>query len=542
MKPIIEIARQIGLDEDDLELYGKYKAKISFSAMERVQDRPAGKLILVTAMNPTPAGEGKTLTSIGLSQAMNQIGKKTIAALREPSLGPCMGLKGGATGSGGAQIVPADEINMHFTGDLHAISSAHNLLAAMVDNHIFHGNELGINPEKVVWKRAVDMNDRAMRHTVIGLQNSGVVREDGHLITVASEIMAIFCLSENIADLRERLGRMIVAYSYDGNPITAKDLRADGAMTALLKDALQPNLVQTCENTPVLVHGGPFANIAHGCSSLMATKLGLKLADYVVTEAGFGADLGAEKFVHIKCRTSGLKPNAAVLVVTAKSMKYNGGVDKGQLTVTNATALLAGFANVKKHVENMHGFGIPVVVAINRFATDTEEEIQMIQEQCREIGIKAVVSQVWAQGGEGGRALAEEVVRLVEDSETQLRFLYELHDGISDKIETIVREVYGGAKVNYSARAKAAIRALEASGLSDLPICMAKTPYSFSDQPKLLGRPAGFTLTVNDIRVSAGAGFVVVFTGNVMIMPGLPKHPLAEEIDVDAQGNILNLS
>lgn len=541
MKPITEIARQIGLHEDDLELYGKYKAKISFSAMERHQDRPNGKLILVTAMNPTPAGEGKTLTSIGLSQAINRIGKKAIAALREPSLGPCMGLKGGATGSGRAQIIPSDDINLHFTGDLHAISSAHNLLAAMVDNHIFHGNELGINPQKVVWKRAVDMNDRAMRHTVIGLQNSGVVREDGHLITVASEIMAIFCLSENIVDLRERLGRMIVAYSYEGTPITAKDLHADGAMTALLKDALQPNLVQTIENTPVLVHGGPFANIAHGCSSLIATKLGLKLSDYVVTEAGFGADLGAEKFVHIKCRKSGLKPHAAVLVVTAKSLKYNGGVEKNQLTQANTASLLEGFANVKKHVENLQGFGIPVVVAINRFATDTEEELQMIQEQCREIGIKAVVSQVWEQGGEGGRALAEEVVRLVEGSEPELQFMYDLKARISHKIEAIVQQVYGGAKVNYSPRAMSAIRALEQSGLSDLPICMAKTPYSFSDQPKLLGRPVGFTLTVNDIRISAGAGFLVVFSGDVMIMPGLPKHPLAEEIDVDAQGNIMNL-
>lgn len=542
MKPITEIASYIGLQEDDLELYGKYKAKISYSVIDKVKDQPKGKLILVTAMNPTPAGEGKTLTTIGLSQALNRIGKKTIAALREPSLGPCMGLKGGATGSGGAQIIPADDINLHFTGDLHAISAAHNLLAAMLDNHLFHGNELGIDTQRIVWKRAVDMNDRALRNTIIGTQNNGVVREDGHFITVASEIMAIFCLSENLQELRERLARMIVAYSYEGKAITAGDLQADGAMTALLRDALQPNLVQTIENTPVFVHGGPFANIAHGCSSLIATRLGLQLADYVVTEAGFGADLGAEKFVHIKCRTSGLAPDAAVLVVTVKSLKYNGGVDKSQLAEANDAAMADGFENVKKHIENLKSFGLPVVVAINRFATDTDEEIRFIQSRCQEIGATAVVSQVWAHGGAGGEELAQAIVQAAESKQAALNFLYETTDSIEHKIKTIVQQVYGGADVKYALKAKKAVMQLEEQGYGNLPICMAKTPFSFSDQPKQLGRPQGFTLTVNDIRLSAGAGFIVVLTGNVMLMPGLPKRPLAECIDVDASGNILNLS
>lgn len=540
MKPIIEIAEQIGIEADDLDLYGKYKAKITNTVWERVQNKDDGKLILVTAMNPTPAGEGKTLTTIGLSQALNQIGRQTIAALREPSLGPCMGMKGGATGSGKAQIVPADDINLHFTGDLHAISSAHNLLAAMIDNHIFHGNALQINPQQVLWKRAVDMNDRALRNIVIGLQQGGV-REDGYMITVASEIMAILCLSESLTDLRNRLGNIIIAYKYTGEPVTARDLEADGAMTVLLKDALKPNLVQTIENTPVFVHGGPFANIAHGCSSVIATKLALKLADYVVTEAGFGADLGAEKFFHIKCRKAGLKPSAAVLVVTVKALKYNGGVSKNELSFENVAAIQAGFANVEKHIENLRAFGVPVIVAINHFATDTDEEISQLQALLRQLNVSSVVSRVWEHGGQGGTDLARQLVELIDREPSQFHYQYNEQDTIISKIETIVRQVYGGADVHLTMKAKKAIRQIEAMGADRLPLCIAKTQYSFSDNPKLIGRPEGFTMHIKDIHLSAGAGFIVVLTGDVMTMPGLPKEPQAVRLDIDADGNVLNL-
>lgn len=541
MKPIIDIAGSLGIEADDLELYGKYKAKLSSSIWDRVQNKADGKLILVTAMNPTPAGEGKTLTTIGLSQALNLIGKQTIAALREPSLGPCMGMKGGATGSGKAQIVPADDINLHFTGDLHAISSTHNLLAAMLDNHLFHGNALQINPQRVLWKRAVDMNDRALRNIVVGLQQ-GAVREDGYMITVASEIMAILCLSESLDDLRTRLGNIIVAYNYAGNPVRARELEADGAMTVLLKDAFKPNLVQTIENTPVIVHGGPFANIAHGCSSVIGTKLGLKLADYVVTEAGFGADLGAEKFFHIKCRKAGLKPSAAVLVVTVKALKYNGGVSKNELGYENLRAIQAGFVNVEKHIENLRSFGVPVIVAINHFATDTDAEIQYLQSLFSQIGVQSVVSQVWERGGEGGVELARQLVDLIDREPSQFHFLYNEQDPIISKIETLVKQIYGGAGIQMSMKAKKAIQQIEALGADQLPLCIAKTPYSFSDNPKLLGRPQGFTMNIKDVQLSAGAEFIVVLTGDIMTMPGLPKVPQAIKLDIDDQGNIMNLS
>jgi len=540
MKPIIEVAKRIGIDEDDLELYGKYKAKLSSTLWDKVKGNSDGKLILVTAMNPTPAGEGKTLTTIGLSQALNLIGKQTIAALREPSLGPCMGMKGGATGSGKAQIVPHDDINLHFTGDLHAISSAHNLLSAMLDNHLFHGNALRINPQQVLWKRAVDMNDRALRNIVVGLQQ-GTTREDGYMITVASEIMAILCLSENLTDLRNRLGNIIVAYNYEGKAVTAKDLEADAAMTVLLKNALQPNLVQTIEHTPVIVHGGPFANIAHGCSSVIGTKLGLKLADYVVTEAGFGADLGAEKFFHIKCRKAGLKPSAAVLVVTIKALKYNGGVTKNELGAENLAAITAGFGNVEKHIENLRSFGVPVLVAINHFASDTEAEIGHLKTLLKQIGVNAVVSDVWEQGGQGGAELATQLVNLIEQEPSQFHYLYDERDSISAKLDTLVKQVYGGAGYQLSMKAKRAIQKIEAIGADRLPLCIAKTQYSFSDNPKLLGRPEGFTMSIKDVQLSAGAEFIVVLTGDIMTMPGLPQVPQAVKLDIDAQGNIMNL-
>ncbi|MBG9799350.1 formate--tetrahydrofolate ligase [Brevibacillus laterosporus] len=542
MKPIVEVANHLGITEDDLELYGKYKAKLSLDAWEKRKDQPDGKLVLVTAMNPTPAGEGKTLTTIGLSQALNHIGKKTIAALREPSLGPCMGMKGGATGSGNAQIMPAEDINLHFTGDIHAITAAHNLLSALIDNHLFQHNSLRLNPSKIVWKRALDMNDRSLRHIVVGLGDAnGVVREDGFMITTASEIMAILCLSESLEDLKERLGRIIIGYDLDDQPVTAKQLEAIDAMTVLLKEAIKPNLVQTIEGTPVIVHGGPFANIAHGCSSVIGTKLALKLADYVVTEAGFGADLGAEKFFDIKCRKAGLTPQAAVLVVTVKALKYNGGVKKDELQKANLPALEAGFSNVQRHIENLQKFGVPVVVAINHFATDFSEEVAFVKEKCQTLGIEAAVSNVWADGGAGGVELAEKLVSVLEGIPSEYKPLYELNKPITDKIKTIVGEIYRGSDVSFSPAAIKTLRKIEELGLSDLPVCMAKTPYSFSDQANLLGAPTDFVVNVSEIRLSAGAGFIVVLTGNVLTMPGLPKVPAAQHIHLDKNGQVTGL-
>lgn len=534
MKPITEIAAQLGIVDDELEQYGKYKAKISPNVWQRVQHRTDGKLILVTAMNPTPAGEGKTLTTIGLTQGLAYIGEKAIAALREPSLGPCMGMKGGATGSGGAEIVPAEDINLHFTGDMHAITAANNLLAAMIDNHIYHGNALGIDAERILWKRAVDMNDRALRNTVIGLgEGNGRTREDSFIITVASEIMAILCLCSGLQDLQERLARMIIGYALDGTPITAGDLNAAGAMTLLLKDAIKPNLVQTIEGAPVLVHGGPFANIAHGCSSAIATSLGLKLADYVVTEAGFGADLGAEKFFNIKCRSARLKPSAAVIVATVKALKYNGGVAKNELAAANPEALTAGFANLAKHIENVRKFGVPVLVAINQFASDTAEELALVRQLCAEAKVDVELSQVWEKGGAGGAELARKLVQLTErGSGGGFRPLYELELPIKEKITRIVQEIYGGDGVVFAPAAEKAIRKINELGYGDLPVCMAKTQYSLSDNAKLLGRPQGFTINVREIRLSAGAGFIVAITGNIMTMPGLPKVPTAEQLGI----------
>ncbi|MEJ8547301.1 formate--tetrahydrofolate ligase [Brevibacillus borstelensis] len=542
MKPIADIAKLVDITEEDLEFYGRYKAKLSSDLWEKVQDRPDGKLILVTAMNPNPAGAGKTLTTIGLSQALNKLGKRTIAALREPSLGPCLGMKGGATGSGNAQILPADEINLHFTGDIHAITAAHNLLAAMIDNHIFHGNRLRLNPKKIVWKRAMDMNDRSLRNIVIGLgDGNGQTREDGFMITTASEIMAILCLSENMSDLRERLGRIIVGYDFDDKPVTPADINAVDAMCVLLKDALKPNLVQTSEGTPVIVHGGPFANIAHGCSSVIGTRLALKLADYVVTEAGFGADLGAEKFFDIKCRKAGLTPSAAVLVITARALKYNGGIPVAQLHEENLDALSAGFANVRRHIENLQSFGIPVVVALNSFATDTEAEHSLIISKCEELGAEVALSRVWEAGGEGGLELAEKVVAAAQ-SPSSFAYLYDDRLPIREKIETIVKKLYRGSGVIFSKAAEQTLRKAEEMGLSHFPVCMAKTPYSFSDQPDQLGAPTDFTIHVSEIRISAGAGFLVVLTGSLVTMPGLPKVPAAESVTIGEGGQIQGLA
>lgn len=542
MKPIVEIAKQVDISEQDLELYGNYKAKLSDRLWDKVKDRPDGKLILVTAMNPNPAGAGKTLTTIGLSQAMNRIGKKTIAALREPSLGPCLGMKGGATGSGRAQILPAEEINLHFTGDIHAITAAHNLLAAMIDNHMFHGNPRRLNPKKIVWKRAMDMNDRALRNIVVGLgEGNGSTREDGFLITTASEIMAILCLSENMQDLRERLSSIIIGYDLDDQPVTAKEINAVEAMCVLLKDALKPNLVQTTEGTPVIVHGGPFANIAHGCSSVIGTKLALKLADYVVTEAGFGADLGAEKFFHIKCRKAKLTPAAAVVVITVKALKYNGGVEAANLHLENRQALAKGFGNVLRHVENLQKFGVPSVVAINHFASDSPAEVEAVISMCRDAGIEVALSNVWEEGGRGGIDLAEKIVEASERPFSSFQFLYEDHISIKAKIETIVKEIYRGSAVEFSLSAEKTLCKVEEMGLSHLPVCMAKTPYSFSDQPDKLGAPTDFTIHVSEIRVSAGAGFIVVLTGSIVTMPGLPKKPAAESLYVDEEGEVMGL-
>ena len=541
--PIREVAAAYGIAEDDLELYGKYKAKITDELWNEIKDRPDGKLVLVTAINPTPAGEGKTTTSIGLGEAFAKMGKKAMLALREPSLGPCFGIKGGAAGGGYAQVVPMEDLNLHFTGDFHAITSANNLLAALLDNHIQQGNALGIDTRQVVWKRCVDMNDRALRNIVVGLgaKADGVVREDHFVITVASEIMAILCLAEDMEDLKERLGRIIVAYNYSGEPVTAGQLEAVGAMAALLKDALKPNLIQTLEHSGALVHGGPFANIAHGCNSVRATKTALKLADIVITEAGFGADLGAEKFLDIKCRMAGLKPDAVVLVATVRALKYNGGVPKDQLSAENLEALKKGICNLEKHIENLHKYGVPVVVTLNSFLTDTEKEYQFIRDFCEERGCEFALSEVWAKGGEGGIALAEKVLKTLETKESHYCPIYPLDMKLEDKIDTIAREIYGADKVTYSPAAKKTLKNLAGLGFSGLPVCMAKTQYSLSDDPTKLGRPSGFTVNVRDVYVSAGAGFVVAITGAIMTMPGLPKKPAANGIDVDADGRITGL-
>ena len=543
MEPITEVAKKLHIDADDLELYGKYKAKISDGYLKKIGDNPDGKLILVTAINPTPAGEGKTTTSVGLGQAFGKLGKKAVIALREPSLGPCFGIKGGAAGGGYAQAVPMEDLNLHFTGDFHAITSANNLLAAMLDNHIQQGNALGIDTRQVVWKRCLDMNDRVLRNVVVGLGNKmdGTVREDHFVITVASEIMAVLCLSDDMEDMKERLGKMVVAYNYQGNPVTAADLQAVGAMAALLKDALKPNLIQTLEHTPVLVHGGPFANIAHGCNSIRATKAALKMADYVITEAGFGADLGAEKFFDIKCRIGGLKPDTAVLVATIRALKYNGGIPKKDLEEENLTALEKGIVNLEKHIENLQKYGVPVVVTLNSFLTDTKAELDFVKAFCEEKGCEVAVSDVWEKGGEGGIALAEKVLETLEKEESSFHVLYEDSLSLKEKIEAVAKEIYGAGEVNYSPAAEKQLKQLEALGFGALPVCMAKTQYSLSDNPELLGRPEGFAMSVREVYVSAGAGFVVVLTGAVMTMPGLPKEPAALRIDVDKDGVITGL-
>ena len=543
MENIVSVAQRAGINADDLELYGKYKAKISDDFIHRIQDNPDGKLILVTAINPTPAGEGKTTTSVGLGQALGRLGKKAVIALREPSLGPCFGIKGGAAGGGYAQVVPMEDLNLHFTGDFHAITSANNLLAALLDNHIQQGNELGIDPRQIVWKRCLDMNDRVLRNVVVGLGNKmdGMVREDHFVITVASEIMAILCLASDMKDLKERLGKIIVAYNFNGEPVTAADLNAVGSMAALLKDALKPNLIQTLEHTPALVHGGPFANIAHGCNSVRATRTALKMADYVITEAGFGADLGAEKFFDIKCRMAGLKPDAVVLVATVRALKYNGGVAKADLAEENLDALKAGIVNLEKHIENLHKYGVPVVVTLNSFITDTESEITFVQKFCEDRNCEFAISQVWEKGGEGGIALANKVLDTLEHKESNFKVLYEDSLSLKEKIQTIAGEIYGADGVSYAPAAEKQLKKLEELGFGKLPVCMAKTQYSLSDNPTLLGRPSGFEMSVREVYVSAGAGFVVVLTGTVMTMPGLPKKPAAYQIDVNEDGVITGL-
>ncbi len=543
MLPIKEIAANYGIKEDDLELYGKYKAKLSDELLAANEKNPDGKLILVTAINPTPAGEGKTTVSVGLGQAFGKLGKKALLALREPSLGPCFGIKGGAAGGGYSQVLPMEDLNLHFTGDFHAITSANNLLAALLDNHIQQGNELGIDTRQVVWKRCLDMNDRSLRNIVIGMGSKmdGFVREDHFVITVATEIMAILCLAKDLADLKERLGKIIVAYNYEGKPVTAADLQAVGAMTALLKDALKPNMVQTLEHTGALVHGGPFANIAHGCNSVRATKSALKLVDYVITEAGFGADLGAEKFFDIKCRMAGLKPDCVVLVATVRALKYNGGIPKTELQTENLEALKKGIVNLEKHIENLQKFGVPIVVTLNSFVTDTEAEYNFIREFCEEKGCEFALSEVWAKGGEGGIALAETVLKSIEEKESHFHPLYDLNLPIEEKIACIAKEIYGAAGVDYAPAAKKNIKRLTELGFTNIPVCVAKTQYSLSDNPSLLGRPTDFRLQVRDVYVNAGAGFLVVLTGAIMTMPGLPKHPAAFDIDVDENGKITGL-
>ena len=543
MLPIKEVAASIGIEEDDLELYGKYKAKLSDDLIEKTKNNQDGKLILVTAINPTPAGEGKTTTSVGLGQAFGKLGKKALIALREPSLGPCFGIKGGAAGGGYAQVVPMEDLNLHFTGDFHAITSANNLLAALLDNHIQQGNELGIDPRQIVWKRCMDMNDRVLRNVVVGLGSKmdGMVREDHFVITVASEIMAILCLADDMNDLKRRLGRIIVAYTFDGKPVTAEDLHAVGSMAALLKDALKPNLIQTLEHTPAIVHGGPFANIAHGCNSVRATKTALKLADYVITEAGFGADLGAEKFFDIKCRKAGLPPDAVVLVATIRALKYNGGVAKDQLSEENLDALKAGIVNLEKHIENLQKYGVPVVVTLNSFITDTKAETDFVEHFCKERGCEFALSEVWEKGGEGGIALANKVLETLETKESNFKLLYDDELTLKEKIETVAKEIYGADGVTYSAAAERELKRITDLGMGRFPVCMAKTQYSLSDDAKKLGRPTGFTINVREVYASAGAGFVVAINGAIMTMPGLPKKPAAYQIDVDDNGVITGL-
>lgn len=543
MLPIKDVAASIGIEEDDLELYGKYKAKISDELINRTKKNPDGKLILVTAINPTPAGEGKTTTSVGLGEAFGRLGKKALIALREPSLGPCFGIKGGAAGGGYAQVVPMEDLNLHFTGDFHAITSANNLLAALLDNHIQQGNELGIDPRQIVWKRCMDMNDRVLRNIVVGLGSKmdGMVREDHFVITVASEIMAILCLADDMADLKKRLGRIIVAYTFDGKPVTADDLQATGSMAALLKDALKPNLIQTLEHTLAIVHGGPFANIAHGCNSVRATKTALKLADYVITEAGFGADLGAEKFFDIKCRMAGLKPDAVVLVATIRALKYNGGVPKDELSSENLDALKAGIVNLEKHIENLHKFGVPVVVTLNSFVTDTKAETDFVEQFCKERGCEFALSEVWEKGGEGGIDLANKVLETIEHKESNFKVLYDDSLSLKEKIETVAKEIYGADGVTYSPAAERELKRITDLGMGDFPVCMAKTQYSLSDDAKKLGRPSGFKINVREVYASAGAGFVVAVNGSIMTMPGLSKKPAAYGIDVDDNGVITGL-
>ena len=543
MLPIKDVAASIGIKEDDLELYGKYKAKISDELINRTKKNPDGKLILVTAINPTPAGEGKITTSVGLGEAFGRLGKKALIALREPSLGPCFGIKGGAAGGGYAQVVPMEDLNLHFTGDFHAITSANNLLAALLDNHIQQGNELGIDPRQIVWKRCMDMNDRVLRNIVVGLGSKmdGMVREDHFVITVASEIMAILCLADDMADLKKRLGRIIVAYTFDGKPVTADDLQATGSMAALLKDALKPNLIQTLEHTPAIVHGGPFANIAHGCNSVRATKTALKLADYVITEAGFGADLGAEKFFDIKCRMAGLKPDAVVLVATIRALKYNGGVPKDELSSENLDALKAGIVNLEKHIENLHKFGVPVVVTLNSFVTDTKAETDFVEQFCKERGCEFALSEVWEKGGEGGIDLANKVLETIEHKESNFKVLYDDSLSLKEKIETVAKEIYGADGVTYSPAAERELKRITDLGMGDFPVCMAKTQYSLSDDAKKLGRPSGFKINVREVYASAGAGFVVAVNGSIMTMPGLSKKPAAYGIDVDDNGVITGL-
>ena len=545
LKPIVQVAKELGIEEEEMELYGRYKAKLNQSLFQRLRDKPDGKLVLVTAINPTPAGEGKTTTTAGLGQAMAKIGKNAIIALREPSLGPVFGVKGGAAGGGYAQVLPMEDINLHFTGDMHAITSANNLCCAMLDNHLQQGNALGIDPRRILIKRCLDMNDRALRSVVVGLGGkvNGVPREDGFIITVASEVMAILCLAQDMDDLKKRLGDMLIAYTYSGQPVYARDIKADGAMTALLKDAVNPNLVQTIEGTPAIMHGGPFANIAHGCNSVRATRLALKLADYCITEAGFGSDLGAEKFLDIKCRMAGLTPSCVVVVATVRALKYNGGVPKAQLGEENIPALEKGVVNLKAHVENMQKFGIPVVVAINRFGTDTDGELQVIDNCCKELGVRYALSEVFAKGGEGGRELAQTICDVIDESEGKSHFapIYPDDAPVEEKLETIAKTIYGADKVTYTSKALKSLKEIKALGGDKMPVCVAKTQYSLSDDPALLGRPTGFAITIRDLKLSSGAGFVVAYAGDIMTMPGLPKVPAAEKIDVDSQAVIHGL-
>lgn len=543
MLKITDVAAKLGISEEDIEMYGRYKAKLSMDLIRRLENEKAGKLVLVTAITPTPAGEGKSTTTVGLAQGLAKLDKKVIVALREPSLGPCMGIKGGAAGGGYSQVVPMEDINLHFTGDFHAITSAHMLLSAMLDNHIQQGNALNIDPRRIVWKRVVDMNDRELRNIVVGLGGKahGVPRQDGFDITVASEVMAILCLADGLHDLKERLSKIIVAYDYNGKPVTAGQLKAHGAMAALLKDAVKPNLVQTLKNVPAIIHGGPFANIAHGCNSVMATKTAMKLADYTITEAGFGADLGAEKFFDIKCRYAGLKPDAVVIVATVRALKMHGGVPKTELTVPNVEAVKKGLVNLEKHIENVKKFGVPLVVAINIFAQDTAEELEAVREHCAKHGVNVALSDVFARGGEGGIELAKEVIALAESGKADFKPLYADAMSLKEKIETIAKEIYGADGVNYSKNAEKALKEFTEMGYGSLPVCMAKTQYSFSDDPALLGRPSGFKITIKDCRIAAGAGFVVVLTGDIMTMPGLPKVPAAEKIDVSDDGVISGL-